>query len=40
MERVCFETKNCSVAKTMDVIGDWWSVLIVLEAMGGNSPFR
>ena len=39
MERVCFETKNCSVAKTMDVIGDWWSVLIVLEAMQGSRRF-
>jgi DNA-binding HxlR family transcriptional regulator len=39
MERVFFETKNCSVAKTMDVIGDWWSVLIVLEAFQGTRHF-
>jgi DNA-binding HxlR family transcriptional regulator len=39
MERVCFESRNCSVAKTMDVIGDWWSILIVLEAMRGIAHF-
>lgn len=39
MERVCFEARNCSVARTMDVIGDWWSILIVLEAMQGTLRF-
>ncbi len=39
MERVCFESKNCSVARAMDVIGDWWSILIVLEAMRGTCHF-
>ena len=39
MERVCFEAKNCSVAQSMDVIGDWWSILIVLEAMRGSRHF-
>ncbi len=39
MERVCFESKNCSVARAMDVIGDWWSILIVLEAMRGSCHF-
>ena len=39
MERVCFETKNCSVARSMDVVGDWWSILIVLEALRGSRHF-
>lgn len=33
MDRVCFEAKNCTVAKSMDVSGDGWSILVVLEAM-------
>jgi DNA-binding HxlR family transcriptional regulator len=31
MERVCFESKNCSVARAMDVIGDWWSMKSLQE---------
>jgi hypothetical protein len=33
MGRVCFEAKNCTVAKSKGVSGDGWSILVVLEAM-------
>ena len=39
MERVTFEERNCSVARSLDILGDWWNVLIVLESMWGTSRF-
>ena len=26
-----FNQENCSIARTLDVIGDWWTLLIVRE---------
>ncbi|MBB1520052.1 helix-turn-helix transcriptional regulator [Pseudomonas sp. SR9] len=39
MERLTFEDRNCSVARSLDVLGDWWNVLIVLECLWGSSKF-
>jgi DNA-binding HxlR family transcriptional regulator len=39
MERVSFEGRNCSLARSLDVLGDWWNVLIVREALWGTSKF-
>lgn len=39
MERLTFEDRNCSIARSLDVLGDWWNVLIVLECMWGSSKF-
>ena len=30
---------NCSIARTLDVIGEWWTVLIVRDAFRGISRF-
>ena len=34
-----FNQENCSIARTLDVIGDWWTLLIVREAMLGTRRF-
>ncbi len=34
-----FTRENCSVARALDVIGDWWTLLIVREAMLGTRRF-
>ena len=31
---------RCAVARALDVIGDWWSLLIVREAMYGKRRFN
>ncbi|WP_377806966.1 helix-turn-helix domain-containing protein [Azospirillum sp. A29] len=30
---------NCGIARSLQVIGDWWSLLIVREAFGGKQRF-
>ena len=37
--RYRFTRENCSVARALDVIGDWWTLLIVREAMLGTRRF-
>lgn len=39
MERLTFEDRNCSIARSLDVLGDWWNLLIVRECMWGSSKF-
>lgn len=39
VERVTFEYRNCSVARSVDVLGDWWNLLIVRELLWGTSKF-
>lgn len=39
MERVSFEDRNCSIARALDVLGDWWNVLIIREALWGTRKF-
>lgn len=34
-----FTRENCSVARALDVIGDWWTLLLVREAMLGTRRF-
>ena len=34
-----FDRENCSVARALEVIGDWWTLLIVREAMLGTRRF-
>ncbi len=40
MRRKSLEGENCPVARTLDVIGDWWSLLIVRDALRGICRFR
>lgn len=39
MVRTHFDTQNCSVARTIEALGDAWSLLILREAMLGHRRF-
>jgi len=39
MKRTSMEGEICSVARSLDVIGDWWSLLIVRDALAGLRRF-
>ena len=39
MKRKSVDTSNCPIARTLDVIGDWWSLLIVRDAFLGKRRF-
>src|SRR3954470_10408696 len=39
MQRKSFEGMNCSVAQCLEVIGEWWSMLIVRDAFLGVRRF-
>jgi DNA-binding HxlR family transcriptional regulator len=39
VERKSFADMHCSVAQCLEVIGEWWSVLIVRDAFLGVSRF-
>ena len=39
MQRTSFEAMNCSVAQCLEVIGEWWSMLIVRDAFLGVRRF-
>jgi DNA-binding HxlR family transcriptional regulator len=39
MRRKSFETMNCSVAQTLEVVGEWWTMLIVRDCFLGITRF-
>jgi DNA-binding HxlR family transcriptional regulator len=39
VQRTSFESAECPVARSLDVIGDWWSLLIVRDALAGRRRF-
>ncbi|MCU7248135.1 winged helix-turn-helix transcriptional regulator [Pseudomonas koreensis] len=39
MKRKSFEGNICPVARTLDLIGDWWSLLIIRDALDGVRRF-
>ena len=39
MKRKCMEHSECAVARALDAIGDWWSLLILREAFLGKRRF-
>jgi DNA-binding HxlR family transcriptional regulator len=39
VERKSFAEMNCSVAQCLEVIGEWWSMLVVREAFLGVTRF-
>ncbi len=39
MQRKSFEEMNCSVAQCLEVVGEWWSMLIVRDAFLGVRRF-
>jgi DNA-binding HxlR family transcriptional regulator len=38
-KRKSFESDPCPVARALDAIGDWWSLLIIRDALAGNRRF-
>jgi DNA-binding HxlR family transcriptional regulator len=39
VKRTSFEHDDCPIARSLDAIGDWWSMLIVREALFGSRRF-
>jgi DNA-binding HxlR family transcriptional regulator len=39
MRRASFRQLNCSVAQTLEVVGDWWTLLIVRDVFFGVTRF-
>jgi DNA-binding HxlR family transcriptional regulator len=39
VQRTSFETMSCSVAQCLEVVGEWWSMLIVRDAFLGVRRF-
>src|SRR3989442_1559718 len=39
VERKSFADMHCSVAQCLEVVGEWWSMLIVRDAMLGVTRF-
>jgi DNA-binding HxlR family transcriptional regulator len=39
VKRTSFEDDDCPIARSLDAIGDWWSMLIVREALFGSRRF-
>lgn len=39
MKRTSMEGEACAVARSLDVIGDWWTLLIVRDALAGLRRF-
>lgn len=39
MKRTSLNESVCPIARTLDLIGDWWTLLIVRDAMGGIKRF-
>lgn len=39
VKRTSFEAAECPIARSLDEIGDWWSLLIVRDAMTGLRRF-
>lgn len=40
MRRKSLDDASCAVARSLDVIGDWWSLLIVRDALNGVRRFN
>ncbi len=39
MKRVSFASMDCSVAQALEVVGEWWTPLIIREVMWGRRRF-
>jgi DNA-binding HxlR family transcriptional regulator len=40
MSRTSFETMNCPVAQSLNLVGEWWSILILRNAFCGMTRFQ
>lgn len=39
VKRTSFESAECPIARSLDAIGDWWSLLIIRDALVGRRRF-
>lgn len=39
VRRISHERADCPIARSLDAIGDWWSLLIIRDALGGVRRF-
>jgi DNA-binding HxlR family transcriptional regulator len=39
MQRIDFSQENCPIARTLDLVGEWWSLLIIREAFLGVTRY-
>src|SRR5712672_4124150 len=39
VKRTSFENDDCPIARSLDAIGAWWSMLIIREALFGSRRF-
>ena len=39
MRHTRFDTMACPIARTLDRVGEWWSILILRDAFGGMTRF-
>jgi DNA-binding HxlR family transcriptional regulator len=39
VKRTCLASDGCPVARSLDAIGDWWSLLIIRDALLGRRRF-
>ncbi|MFD2064787.1 winged helix-turn-helix transcriptional regulator [Paraburkholderia solisilvae] len=39
MRRTCLKNAKCPVARSLDTVGDWWTLLIVRDALKGACRF-
>ncbi len=40
MQRTRFDTMDCPIARSLDRVGEWWSILILRDALGGMTRFE
>ncbi len=39
MKRTSFDHMNCSLARSLEIVGEWWTLLILREAFWGTQRF-
>src|SRR5215207_5666468 len=39
VRRTSFEDVNCSIAQTLEVVGDWWTMLVIRDVFLGVTRF-
>ena len=40
MQRTRFTTMDCPIARSLDRVGEWWSMLVLRDALGGMTRFE
>ena len=40
MKTKSYSDMECSIARSLDIVGSWWSLMIVRDAMGGARRFK